>query len=321
MANTMYVADLLNKVDQRRLSLRIGSDTIVEEFTEEFYITCRTKKNVLSVQNQCTISIDNLTAERRNFLLGYFTQWESRNYSQPFIPVDIRIGRESNESQLTTVFRGAILETSLGNPPDITLGLKCITSLIDMNIASTDYVSRTLPKVSTHRELCQWAADLVNMPLRYEVSIPLPAVSASAHATVIQKAYSLTAVVGMLANFHKDKVCVFVDDGVLIVTEWGKALQGEVVEVSAANWLIGIPTVTQWGVQFTTLADAPIKLAGAVNLISELNPSVNQPWVMTQVEYDLTSRDTSWYATWSGSPSAAAPSATEPVVYEELDIW
>lgn len=295
----------LNVVDNRRLSLRIGANDLVDEFTEEFNITCKVKKNVLAVQNQCTVTIDNLTAERRNFLVGYFSEWDSRNYVQPFVPLDVRIGRASAPTELSTIFRGAIFETWQGNPPDITLGFKCITSLIDMNISSTGFVTRTLATLTTHRELCQWAADLVNMPLRYEVTIPLPAVSASAHATVIQKAYSLSAVVGLLANFHKDKVCVFVDDGVLVVTEWGRALQGEVVDVSVENWLIGVPSITQWGVQFTTLADAPIRLAGAVNLTSRLNPSVNQPWVITQVEYDISSRDTNWYATWTGSPSGA----------------
>lgn len=306
MTKNNFVLNSMNKVDNRKLSLRIGTDNLVEDFDEGFHITVRTKKNVVTVQNQCTITIDNLTAERRNYLLGYFTQWASRNYAQPFVPVDIRIGRQSAPDSLITVFRGAVFETSLGAPPDLTLTLKCVTSLIDMNISSTGFVTKTLAKVSTHRELCEWAASLVNMPLRYEVTIPLPAVSASAHATVIQKAYSLTAVVGLLANFHKDKVCVFVDDDTLVVTEWGKALQGTRLVVSASNGLIGIPTVTQWGCQFNVLADTPIRLAGAVDLYSELNPAVNQPWIMTGVEYDISSRDNSWYATWTGSPSALA---------------
>lgn len=293
-----------NAVDNRRLSLRIGNGDLVEEFTEEFYITCRTSKNVLAVQNQCTITIDNLTAERRNYLIGYFTQWASRNYGQPFVPLDIRIGRQSKPDALTTVFRGAILETSLGNPPDITLTLSCITSLIDMNISSTGYVSSTIPRLSSFKEVCQWAANLVNMPLRYEVDQALPAVAANTSALIIQKAYSLSAVVGLLANLHKTKICVFVDDDTLIVTEWGKALQGEIVEVNAATGLIGIPQITQWGVKFTTLADTPIRLAGAVDLFSAMNPAVNQNWIITGVEYDITSRDGSWYATWSASPSA-----------------
>jgi len=176
--------------------------------------------------------------------------------------------------------------------------------LIDMNLASTDFITKTLAKITTHKELCIWAANLVNMPLRYEVSIALPAMSAGVFAGVIQRAYSLTAVVGLLANFQKDKVAVFVDDGELVVTEWGKALQGTTVDVNATTGLIGIPAITQWGVQFTTMADAPIRLAGGVNLFSELNPSVNQPWVITGVEYTVTSRDTAFYATWMGSPSA-----------------
>ncbi|MNE01929.1 hypothetical protein D3C80_943840 [compost metagenome] len=220
------------------------------------------------------------------------------------MPIDVRIGRASKPDQWTTVFIGAILETGLGNPPDLDLQLKCTTSLIDMNLASTDFITKTIAKVTSHRELCQWAADLVNMPLRYEVSAVLPAMSAGVFAGVIQRAYSLTAVVGLLANFQKDKVAVFVDDGELIVTEWGNALQGTTVDVNATTGLIGIPTVTQWGVQFTTLADTPIRLAGGVNLMSELNPSVNQPWVITGVDYSITSRDTAWYATWMGSPSA-----------------
>lgn len=296
-----------NKVDNRKLSLRIGDGDNVVEFNEDFYITCRTQKTVLAVQNTCTITIDNLTAERRNYLVGYFTQWASRNYSQPFVPVDIRIGRQSAPDKLITVFRGAILETSLGNPPDISLTLNCVTSLIDMNISSTGFVVHALPKLSSFKAVCEWAANLVSMPLRYEVSATLPAVSARTSALIIQKAYSLSAVVGLLANLHKNTVCVFVDDDTLVVTEWGLALQGELVEVNANSTdgqLIGIPSITQWGVKFTTLADTNVRLAGAVNLTSTLNPTVNQQWVVTGVEYDITSRDTGWYATWTASPSA-----------------
>ncbi len=302
MAN--YTANPLNAIDNRAMSLRIGSDTEVYEFNESFNISASMRKTVVEVQNTASITISNLTPERRNFLVGYFSQWDARNRKQPFVPIDLRIGRQSKPDKLITLFRGAILETALGNPPDIDLRLKCTTSLIDMNLASTDFITKTLAKITTHKELCIWAANLVNMPLRYEVSIALPAMSAGVFAGVIQRAYSLTAVVGLLANFQKDKVAVFVDDGELVVTEWGKALQGTTVDVNATTGLIGIPAITQWGVQFTTMADAPIRLAGGVNLFSELNPSVNQPWVITGVEYTVTSRDTAFYATWMGSPSA-----------------
>lgn len=299
-----YEASKDNKVDPRKVSFRMGYENTVYEFDESFQITCKIKKNVLEVQNTCTIQISNLTPTRRNLLLGYFTAWDSRNRAQPFIPVDLRIGRASKPDLLTTVFRGSVFETGMSDPPNIVVDMKCLTSLIDQNIASTNFLTKVLPKLSSHRELCQWAADLANIPLRYEVTTPLPPTDARVAAGVIQRAYSVSAVVGMLANFHKDKVAVFIEDGEMIVIEWGKALRGELVEVNAGKWLIGAPRVTQWGVTFRTLADAPIRLAGGVNLFSELNPAVNQKWIITGVEYDISSRDTNWYATWSASPSA-----------------
>jgi hypothetical protein len=298
-----------NKADQRKMSLRIGLDDDVKEFDVSYQMSCQVKKTVLSVQDTATITIDNLATNLRNELVGYFSMWAARNRSQPFVPVDVRIGRASwDDERWITPFRGAILETSMSNPPDISLSIKCATSLIDMNIASTGFVAPVLAKLATFQQLCQWAANLVNMPLRYEVKENLPAISPNVVAGVIQKAYSLTAVVGLLANFHKSKICVFVDNGVLVVTEWGRALLGDVVDVSSTSAdgrLIGIPSVTQWGVKFTTLADTTVQLAGAVNLYSELNPSVNQPWVITGVEYNVTSRENAWYATWTGSPSSA----------------
>lgn len=301
----IYLPAPTNTVDQRKLSLRMGIENdLVREFDESFFITAKVSKNILEVQNSCTVTIANLNVITRSALLQHFTAWDARNKKQPFVPLDIRIGRASNPDKLVTIFRGAISESDMSMPPDMIITLKCMTSLIDMNIATTDFLTKTIPRLSSHRELCQWAADLVNMPLRYEVEIPLPVIPARITAGVIQKAYSLTAVVGMLANFHKDKVAVFVDDGELIVTEWGKALRGELVEVNATTGLIGMPKITTWGVSFQTLADMPIRLAGAVNLTSELNPTVNQKWIVTGVEYDVTSRDNNWYATWSASPSA-----------------
>lgn len=295
-----------NRVDPRLVSLRIGDSisNIVSEFDESFMITGKIKKNVLEVQNTCVIQIANLTPERRNKLLGAFTSWSSRNRAQPFIPVDLRIGRASKPKDMITIFRGSIFETGMSDPPDLVVDMKCMTTLIDQNIASTNFLTKTLPRLSSHRELCQWAADLANMPLRYEVTAKLPPTEARVAAGVIQKAYSISAVVGMLANFYRDKVAVFVEDGELVVAEWGKALRGELVTVDASKWLIGSPRITQWGVTFKTLADAPIRVAGGVKLFSELNPAVNQDWVITGVEYDITSRDTNWYATWTASPSA-----------------
>jgi len=303
----IYQAAPGNMVDPRRVSLRIGDNEsdIVSEFDESFMITGKIKKNILEVQNTCTIQIANLAPERRNKLLGALTSWSSRNRAQPFIPIDLRIGRASKPADFTTVFRGSIYESGMSDPPDVIVDLKCMTSLIDQNIASTNFLTKVLPKLSSHRALCQWAADLANIPLRYEVTISLPPTDARVAAGVIQKAYSISAVVGMLANFYRDKVAVFVEDGELVVVEWGKALRGELVRVDATKWLIGSPRITQWGVCFKTLADAPIRVAGGVDLFSELNPAVNQKWVVTGVEYDISSRDTNWYATWTASPSAS----------------
>lgn len=311
-ASAPATATPINAVDNRIVRIRLGQGTQsnpgemtgdnVTEFTETFEMSVRTHKDVLHVQNTCRVTIDNLTTARRNALTKYFTMWRARNFAQPFIPMDVRIGRKSTPDKLITVFRGSILQSNFGNPPDTTMDLECQTSLMEMNIASTNYISNVAPRLGTFKALCQWAADLVGYELRYEVSTNLPAIAPGTSALVVQKAYSLSAIVGMLANMHKTQICVFADDGVLVVCEWGVALQGEAVTVDATSGLIGIPAITQWGVRFTTLADTPIRVAGQVTLNSKMNPDVNQNWIVTGVDYDITSRGNSFYATWTASP-------------------
>lgn len=284
-------------IDLRKLAVNLSINNVdVTTYDERFNIKVRVQKNVLSIQNQCTIEITNINPDERAYLLGQMTSRSLRKNATPFVPVTIEIGRASDGetgNQPRTVFVGAVVQAATTMPPDIGITLSCATSQND----KTKLVAVNHPKGGSFKSLCAWAATQLGVELQYEADD----VSASA----INLNYTVEGLIGLLAQQYSDRIVAYLDDKTLFVRNINKALNGAVVDVNESTGLIGIPAFNEWGVEFTTLADTQIRLGGGVNLASKRNPNVSGEYVVTAVDYELESRGNSWYANWRASPPAA----------------
>jgi hypothetical protein len=105
-----------------------------------------------------------------------------------------------------------------------------------------------------------------------------------------------------IQSMYRPNVVAFIDNGSLIVKDANKIIS--TAQMVTIDEFVGTPMWTEWGVEFTTLYNPQLQLAGAPTLNSKMNPSLNKTYVTTALEYDLTSRDVAFYVKVNASPSA-----------------
>ena len=121
-----------NRIDSRTMTVDFGlQDGSVRTYDESFDITVKVQKNVLTIQNSCTITIANMHPDDRAALLGGFNLWQGRKRIQPLIPVFVRIGRKSAKESPRQIFMGSVMSVTVSQPPELVVTLHCMTSQKD----------------------------------------------------------------------------------------------------------------------------------------------------------------------------------------------
>lgn len=90
-------------------------------------------------------------------------------------------------------------------------------------------------------------------------------------------------------------VNAYVDDGSLIVKDYGQPLRGTVRQLDLATGLIGIPEFTERGLKVQMLFDRLVKLGSGINVQSVINPAANGTYSVYKLGFDLANRDTPFY--------------------------
>jgi hypothetical protein len=110
-----------------------------------------------------------------------------------------------------------------------------------------------------------------------------------------------------IQDMYKPNVAAFIDDDQLIVKDRDKIIN--LSEITKVTTFVGIPSWTEWGVEFTTMFVVGIKLATGVKLTSIMNPSLNGEYVAMEIDYSLTSRDKDFYVKVGCNPAAITNTA------------
>jgi hypothetical protein len=296
---------------------------------KELFIKAAVQKKVDGVENRAIIEVVNLSKTLREYLLSQFTAWKRRaretnpegqagEAETPPIDVTIEAGYSSsslvdtassigslNMDQITAgqtvtypsvIYRGQIYQMDpTTGPPDIGVRIECKTRMVDR----TKFITSPAPFNPTFRELAQWAND--------QLQLPEPPVIETQFADVVSPnpARSImfrSAIVPYLNAMYWPRAAAFVDDTRLIIKDLDKVINvGDMADVKE---FIGTPMWDEWGVRFTTLFDPSVKLAQVAQLTSVMNPAVNGKYVLTALEYNLTTREGPFYVTGYGSQAA-----------------
>jgi hypothetical protein len=263
----------------------------------------RVRKDALAIQNTCSVEVFNLSQNLRERLLSQFTAWNKRNLEQGstgaqqnYIDIMIQAGyNDAGQNTATTIFQGQIaLAGPFNAPPNQGVHIECYSQQLN----KLDWITAPAPTSGTFKSYVQWAGE--------QMGVSSVVCETSYDDTPITNPFASTHVVAELLvdiqSAYRPNVAAFIDNNVLYVKDVNKVVSS--AQAVTISEFIGTPMWTEWGVEFTTLFNPQINLAGASTLKSLMNPSLNQTFVNSSLEYDLTSREVPFYVKVNANPSA-----------------
>jgi len=283
-----------------RVTFEIPGQLIVLD--QSLRLSVRIHKMALAIQNKATIEVTGLDTQARESLLSQFTAWNKRKTDigqlvANHVPVTIEAGYSENGIENSAVvYKGEVVLVEPGSaPPDIGVRITAYTNQINQ----TTFISQPAPVNPTLIEYVQWANRQMGLTTQ-------PVCDTSYNNTTTKNPSASTYVAGALVidiqNNYRVNIVAYIDDGVLIVKDANKAINTQLT--SNITTFIGIPMWNEWGAEFTTMFDPSVKVGQSVFLDSVMNPSLKGNYVLTELEYDLTSRDKPFYVKGTGSPPA-----------------
>ncbi len=285
-----------------RISITIEGQTF--KLTEELGLRVKVNKAALSIQNRATVEVTGLTTEMREGLLSQFTAWNKRlvdsaQIQGKYARITIEAGYASQgKEDLSIIFLGdVVLVDPVSGPPDIGVRITAFSRQID----KTRWISNVAPAKMTFYNLVAWAAEQMGFGTNFvcETSYNDKEIENPARSMHI-----VGSLVIYIQDLYKPDVAAFIDDDVLIVKDRNKIVSR--ASLVPVNKLVGAPSWNEWGMEFVTMFDPAIRLAGGIALTSKMNPGINGNYVLTSLEYDLTSRERAFYVKGAGSPPAAS---------------
>lgn len=245
-------------------------------YYEGLAITARGTKFGNQNLSECQVRIDNLTRAHRDFILTETSPFNQNRSPKKLI---VNAGRKSyGTSQL---FVGNITTSEVTQPPDIGIILNALTGYS----TSLDTISVGMPAQTSLSVIAQKAASDIGVALNFQASDKNIANynftgSPLDHVSKIQNAGQVNA---------------FIDNNTLVVKDKNVPLPGAVRSLSMENGMIGIPELTEQGIRVRLLLDNETILGGQLNLVSQLNPSLNGSYGIYKLSFDIASRDTPFY--------------------------
>ncbi|HEM9000903.1 TPA: hypothetical protein U2T46_002977 [Burkholderia cenocepacia] len=281
---------------------------------ETLDISVRSHKDALSTQSKATIEVANLSKSVREKLLSNNNAYAKRKRQEGQLPgtaidVEVKAGyaepagagpvlnRQKGEP-LSTVFTGQIaLVDPIDGPPDTRVRITCYTRQIDKSA----WIQRTPPSVGTYRDFVLYVNRELGLPSDPIVDSVLS--EQQAPQNFMQSVIRKDALVATLAAVDSNRVTAYIDDDRLVFKDIFKVL--DVENRPTLTEFIGMPMWSEWGVRFTHMFDASIKIGGGAILRSAMNPQVNgSDYVVASIDYDLTSRKGPFYVSASVMPAA-----------------
>lgn len=255
-----------------KVSLQLAGELLV--FTD-LNIYASGQMLITPEPGHCDCHIFNLTRQQKNNLIS-----QASPFKRNSIPMTIDVGRESYGT--FRLFDGNVFAGVSSQPPDIGITLSSLVNYVGMgNVTSNSHAPLTLLS-----KIAQAVATINKLQLKFE-------------ATDKQiDCFSFTGAAAKLVDeiAMAGGVDVWVQNGQLIVKDAKVPLKGDVVIISAATGMIGIPEVTVFGARVKVMMNSAIRLGGAVQIISDVNPAANAVYNAIRINFEVSNRDQPfWY--------------------------
>jgi len=227
-------------------------------------------------QDECEISISNLDKETRDQILTETTPF---NLNKTPKTVAVYAGRQSYGT--TLIYVGEITASSVSQPPDITITLKCLTK----NFQKGNIVSRNEGPTISLSKLSAGIASDIGADLNFQAD----------DFTITNYIFSGAALkqIGQLNSLGK--INAYVDNNVLVVKNSNAPLPARTRTLDLNTGMIGIPEFTEEGIRVKYLLDNISVLGGALNITSVIYPAINGVYVIYKLGFEIATRETPFY--------------------------
>lgn len=264
------------QLDPRLVTLTIDVNGVSQTF-DTLYITANGTKYANPLQNECEIVIANLDRSTQDYIL---TQTTPYNLNKTPKTVTLKAGRQSYGT--ATIYVGNIISSTVSQPPDVKITLKCLTgNFLKGTILSTNQSgSATLSRISQ-----QIAQDAGNLRLNFQAT----------DKNIANYSYTGSALgqIDLLATMGG--LNVFIDDNTLVVKNMLVPLTGAYQVLNAENGMIGIPVFTEQGIKVKFLLNNQTTLGGAIQIVSQRYPAANGVYVIYKLGFEIANRETPFY--------------------------
>lgn len=265
----------MTAIDLRLITLSLSIDGALKTFSSPMGIRSTGKICANPLESDVEIRIANISKDDQNYLLTACSPFKKS--SSPKVAI-LSAGRVSTGTNI--IFQGNITACNPTQPPDIELVFKCEAhQYVKGNIMSAQQ-SASVPLSTIAKQV---AADC--------------GLSCNFQATDKNIAnYSFTGAalkqVGKLNDFG---VAAWADGDTLNVTDLDVPLKGIIRKLNKDSGLIGIPKVTELGVQITYLIDGTSKAGGGLELESVQYTALNGTYRIFTLGWDIASREEPFY--------------------------
>lgn len=231
-----------------------------------------------ATQNQCQVTISNLRRETRDFLITETSPFNKNAKPKRLV---LEAGRAS--TGLFQLFVGDIVSAEPSSPPDVDLTIKAKTGAN----SNTKVVSRSSGPRAKLSEISGTVARDIDAKLNFQATDKL----------IANYVYSGGAMGQVNRLAEAGGVRAFLDDGFLIVQDKDKPTAGRIKVLNMNSGMVGIPKVTEKGIEVTYLIDGESSLGGKLRLESKFNKAANGDYKIDQLKFDLTSHEDVFFYT------------------------
>lgn len=268
---------MADTIDQRIVRVGIEVDGEIKVY-EGLDIRARGQKTANSLQNNCDVTITNLSKQTRDYILTETSPFNANKTPKTLI---LEAGRVS--TGVSRLFVGNITSAQPTQPPDIGLQLKAQTG----SFAKGTVVARSGAAKQQLKSIASRIAAELGVAFDFQAQDKQIA-NYAFNGSLLQQIDSLS---------FMGEIDAFLDDDTLVIKNRGAGLAGRVRILSQESGLIGIPETTERGVKVTMLLDNTTVLGGSIDLTSKLNPSLNGMYTIYGLDFEVATRSEPFYFT------------------------
>jgi hypothetical protein len=266
----------MQSLDPRVIKVALTVNGTTKEYSSPLNIRATGTKYANALQNEGNITLYNLDKATQDYILSETSPFNlNRN---PKI-LTLFAGRESYGT--AKIFSGNIVSSSVTQPPDIGIELKCMTG----NFLKSQVFALNAGKQATLSQVGQMIANQLKYSYLFQ-----------ADDKQIGNYNFTGSGVKNIQNLNSiGNVNAFIDNDTLFIKNAFVPLTGTTRILNADTGMVGIPQFTEQGLRVTFLLDNRTAIGGGLQIQSQVYPAINGNYVIYKLGFNITSRDVPFY--------------------------